>query len=198
MAPIDCRDEMTETEARPIEPTLLEKWALAYLERFASSVENLRRVLRRRVRRRLRDDDEAVRAADALIDALVIRYRDSGLIDDAAYAAGRARARLARGQSLRRIAAGLMAKGVGAEDRAVALQALRETAPDPDLAAACAFARRRRLGPFRPVSFRQWPADRTRELAAFARAGFARREAEAVLACADAEAVAALLAVGPE
>jgi regulatory protein len=73
------------------------------------------------------------------------------------------------------------------------LQALRETAADPNLAAACAFARRRRLGPFR-----RGPADRARELAAFARAGFARREAEAVLGCADPEAVAALLAVEPE
>jgi regulatory protein len=194
---IDCRGKMTETEGKPIEPAMLEKWALGYLERFASSAENLRRVLRRRARRRMHDD-EAVRAADALIDALVIRYRDSGLIDDAAYAAGRARARLARGQSLRRIAAGLMAKGVGADDRAAALQALRETVADPDLAAAYAFARSRRLGPFRPKSFRQGPADRGRELAAFARAGFARREAEAVLACADPEAVAALLAAGPK
>jgi regulatory protein len=176
-----------------IEPALIEKWALGYLERFASSAENLRRVLRRRVRRRMRDDDAAMRAADALIDALVIRYRDTGLIDDAAYAAGRARARLARGQSLRKITAGLMAKGVGADDRAAALQTLRETAPDPDLAAACAFARRRRLGPFRRT-----PGDRARELAAFARAGFARREAEAVLGCADPEAIAALLAPEPE
>ena len=184
---------MAETEPRPIEPALLEKWALGYLERFASSAENLRRVLRRRVRRRMHDDDETVRAADALIDALVIRYRDSGLIDDAAYAAGRARARLARGQSLRRIATGLMAKGVGAENRTAALEALRETTADPDLAAACAFARRRRLGPFR-----RGQADPARELAAFARAGFARREAEAVLGCADAEAIATLLAVGPE
>src|SRR5437660_2283668 len=189
---IDCRGKMTETEGRAIAPAMLEKWALAYLERFASSAENLRRVLRRRVRRRVRDDDETVRAADALIDALVIRYRDSGLIDDAAYAAGRARARLTRGQSLRRIAAGLMAKGVGAEDRAAALQALRETAPDPDLAAACAFARRRRLGPFR-----RGQADPARELAAFARAGFARREAEAVLACVHPEAGAAVLGIGP-
>jgi len=198
VALIDCRGEMTETEARPIEPALLEKWALGYLERFASSAENLRRVLRRRVQRRAGGDAETVRAADALIDALVIRYRDSGLIDDAAYAAGRARTRLARGQSLRRTAAGLMAKAVGADDREAALQALRETVADPDLAAACAFARRRRLGPFRPKSFRQGPADRGRELAAFARAGFARREAEAVLACADPEAVAALLAAGPK
>jgi regulatory protein len=183
---------MAETKATPIEPAVLEKWALGYLERFASSAENLRRVLRRRVRRRA-CDDEAVRAANGLIDALVIRYRDTGLIDDAAYAAGRARARLARGQSLHRIAAGLIAKGVGAEDRATALQALRETEADPDLAAACAFARRRRLGPYRRA-----PADRGRELAAFARAGFARRQAEAVLGCADPEAVIALLAAGSE
>src|ERR1700681_4753581 len=118
----------SESEPAAIGPALLEKWALGYLERFASSAENLRRVLRRRVRRRVRNDEETVRMADGLIDALVIRYRESGLIDDAAYAAGRARARLARGQSLRRIAAGLIAKGVGADDRAAALQALRETA----------------------------------------------------------------------
>jgi regulatory protein len=61
---------------------------------------------------------------------------------------------------------------------------LRADAPDPDLAAACAFARRRRLGPFRRAA-----ADHARELGAFARAGFSRRVAEAVLACADLEAV---------
>jgi regulatory protein len=63
---------------------------------------------------------------------------------------------------------------------------------DPDLAAACAFARRRRLGPFRrdPAT----PQDRSRALAAFARAGFGRRAAESVLACTDPDAVAALLA----
>jgi hypothetical protein len=35
--------------------------------------------------------------------------------------------------------------------------------------------------------------DHRRELAIFARAGFARREAEAVLACADPDAIEALL-----
>jgi regulatory protein len=177
-----------DSEPTPIDAALLEKWALGYLERFASSAENLRRVLRRRVRRRTADT-ETGRQAGVLIDDLVERYRRSGLIDDAAYAAARARGRLARGEPLRRIAAGLAAKGVAAEDRAVALDSLRETAPDPDLAAACAFARRRRLGPYR-----RGTGDRARELAAFARAGFARREAEMVLACADPEAVAALLA----
>jgi regulatory protein len=187
-AAADCRRDMAETEGSAIGPAVLEKWALGYLERFASSAENLRRVLRRRVRRRTSDTETAQRAA-ALIDELVERYRKSGMIDDAAYAAARARGRLARGEPLRRIAAGLAAKGVAAEDRAAALDALRETAPDPDLAAACAFARRRRLGPYR-----RGPADRNRDLGSFARAGFGRREAEAVVGCADPEAVAALLA----
>src|SRR5438105_2266739 len=183
-----CRRDMAETEGSAIGPAVLENWALGYLERFASSAENLRRVLRRRVRRRTGDTETAQRAA-ALIDELVERYRESGIIDDVAYAAARARGRLARGEPLRRIAAGLAAKGVDAEDRAAALDALRETAPDPDLAAACAFARRRRLGPYR-----RGPADPKRDLGSFARAGFGRREAEAVLSCADSEAVAALLA----
>ena len=183
---------MTDRSETDIDNALLEKWALSYLGRFASSAENLRRVLRRRIRRRLGAQREAAAATDSLIDALIARYRGAGLLDDAAYAAARARARLSRGHSLRRIAAGLAAKGVGAEEAAAALRSLRDGDIDPDLAAACAFARRRRLGPFRrdPVS----PGDRDRALAAFARAGFGRQAAEAVLACADPDAVALLLA----
>jgi regulatory protein len=179
----------------PVDRALLETWALSYLERYASSAENLRRVLQRRVRRRTGAgggvDGDAIRAAGALIEALVARYCAAGLVDDAAYAAGRAKSGLARGRSLRRIAAGLAAKGVGAADAAAAVAALRADGADPELAAACAFAQRRRIGPFRrdPAG-----ADRQRELAAFARAGFERRAAEAVLACRDEPAVAALLA----
>jgi len=171
-----------------IDRALIEKWALRHLERYASSAENLRHVLERRVRRRVGSDDDAVRAAAVLIDALILGYRTSGILDDAAYAAGRAKSGLARGRSLRRIAAGLAAKGVGAADAAAAVAALGEGAADPELAAACAFARRRRLGPYRRAA-----ADRRRELAAFALAGFERRTAEAVLACADEAALADLL-----
>jgi regulatory protein len=179
-----------------IAPALLEEWALAYLGRYASSAANLRRVLLRRVRRRFPADHEAVRAASPLIDGLVARYCGAGLLDDAAYAAGRARRRLAQGHSPRRIAAGLAAAGIGAAETAAALAGLQEAASDPELAAACAFARRRRLGPYR-----RRPAihgEQARELAAFARAGFTRRAAETVLACADVEEAAALLVAEAE
>jgi regulatory protein len=174
--------------ANAIDGALIERWALHYLGRYASSAENLRRVLSRRARRRLDDDREALGEARALIDVLVGRYRESGLVDDVAYAGAQARSRLRRGQSLRTIRAGLAAKGIGAGDAAAVLVALREEGGDPDLAAACAFARRRRLGPFR-----RGPGDRGKELAAFARAGFARAAAEAVLGCAGPDEVEALV-----
>jgi regulatory protein len=171
-----------------IDPELLDRWALHYLGHYASSAENLRRVLMRRVRRNC---PEGGPAAVALIDGLVARYRQSGLLDDAAYAAGRVQSLHRRGASLRAMRARLIAKGVAPADVADAVAELRGAAADLDLAAACAFARRRRLGPFRRVA-----ADHARELGAFARAGFGRRVAEAVLACADVEAVEALAREG--
>lgn len=177
-------------EMAAVDAAQLEKWALAYLGRYASSAENLRLVLRRRVRRRLGNGDrDALAEAEGLIETLVVRYRAAALLDDNAYAAARARREVARGRSLRRIAAGLTAKGIGPDEASAALAGLREGGADPDLEAACAFARRRRLGPYRTH-----PAERARELAAFARSGFDRRTAEAVLACTDEEAAAALLA----
>ena len=178
---------MAESE---IGSDLLERWALHYLGRYASSAENLRRVLTRRVRRRT---PEAVPAAGTLIDALVARYRESGLLDDAAYATARVHSLHRRGESMRAMRARLAAKGVPAADVADAVSGLRVAAPDPDLAAACVFARRRRLGPFRRAA-----ADHARELGAFARAGFSRRVAEAVLACPDIAAVEMLARGEPE
>ena len=173
-----------KVEHSEIGPELLERWALHYLGNYASSAENLRRVLTRRVRRR---SPEAVLAAAPMIVALVARYRELGLLDDAAYAAARVQSLHRRGASMRAMRGRLTAKGVSAADIADAVSGLRAVAPDPDLAAACAFARRRRLGPFRRAA-----ADHMRELGAFARAGFSRRMAETVLACPDVAAVEAL------
>jgi regulatory protein len=166
-----------------IEPETIERWALLYLGHYASSAENLRRVLLRRVRRRLPGAAAAPPQAAAAIEAVVARYRQSGLLDDLVYAEGRARSWHRRGAPSQQIRARLMAKGVAPAVAADAVATLHAEAIDLDLAAACAFARRRRLGPYR-----RGAADRARELAAFARAGFSRQAAQAVLACTDAAA----------
>ncbi|HEV2300258.1 MAG TPA: RecX family transcriptional regulator [Stellaceae bacterium] len=174
---------------------LLERWALFYLARYASSAENLRRILLRRLRRRAPLDREASARARALIEGLVAGYERQGLIDDRAYAEGRARSLLRHGTPPPAIGMRLRAKGVAPDIASGALAALAAESGEVDLglAAACAFARRRRLGPYRRAG-----AERAKELAAFARAGFARAIAEAVLACKDAEAAEALIRREPD
>lgn len=94
----------------------LENAALYYLQRYASSAENLRRVLMRRVDRSARAHDTDPEEGAKLVDDLVQRYRDAKLVDDAAYATMRVASLRRRGGSARAIRANLMAKGVSNDD----------------------------------------------------------------------------------
>ncbi len=159
---------------RKATPAYLERAALFYLDRYATSAENLRQVLRRKVARSTRLHDSDPVAGHAAIEALIARFLDSGLLDDGRYAEARARSLSRRGLSLRGIRMQLLQKGVGEAEIAAALAGLREEAGDPELAAALAYARRRRLGPYRVGSQggAQREAQRERDLAALARRGF--------------------------
>ncbi|MCC7049101.1 MAG: RecX family transcriptional regulator [Alphaproteobacteria bacterium] len=167
--PFDGRDRRRKV-ARPATRERLEKAALAYLERYASSAENLRRVLMRRVDRsaRLCGTDRAEGAG--WVDALIERYRRSGLIDDRTYAEAATRSLRRRGGSARMVRMKLKAKGVDADTVSAALDAASEGDADSEHKAAKAYARRRRLGPYAPAATRK--ERRMRDLAALARAGF--------------------------
>jgi regulatory protein len=157
------------TAARPpgrVTEAYLQRAALAYLERFASSAETLRRVLRRKVDKRCRARDEDPAEFGELVDAVVAQAVSSGLVDDTRYAEGRAATLRRRGGSARVITAKLAAKGV---DRAVIEAALQGGPEDEELVAAHALARRRRIGPYRGADR---AAFRARDLGVLARAGF--------------------------
>lgn len=166
-------------------PESLERAAYAYLARYSAPAGHLRRILLARVARSARFHATDPAAGAAVVEAIVARLRDQGLLDDPAYAHATARRLLRRGAPRRAIGARLRAKGVGAEDAAAALAALRHEAADPDLAAGLAFARRRRLGPFRPEAERA--SRRLRDLAAFTRQGFAPDVARRVVDARDLE-----------
>jgi regulatory protein len=166
--------------------------ALHYLERFASSAENLRRVLMRRVRRAAAHHDSDPAEGAALVEALILRFQQSGLLDDPRYAAAKAASLQRRGGSRRVIAGRLARQGVAAELIAETLHG----SDGSDLAAACAFIRRRRLGVYRASASRPGAPEKDsvmKDMAALARAGFSFDIARRVLACADIEAVEALL-----
>lgn len=157
-------------------------------------------MLRRKARREARHHGMEQAVVDAMVGAVVDRVRAAGYLDDAAFAAGRARGLSGRGRSLRRVRADLAARGVGREDAEAAIERLRSERPEPDLAAAVALARRKRLGPWRePPEDR--PAARARDMAALARAGFDSAVVREVVAAATPdeleERLAELLAEAP-
>lgn len=166
---------MAAPRPKKVDPAYLERAALYYLERYASSSANLRRVLMRKVQKRsFGSEDGAPPEAAAWIDAVVEKLTRLKLLDDAAYAEGRTRRLYAEGKSLGRIKQTLAAKGIRSEAAEAALDNLREESAEPvsDLPAAIAYARRRRLGPFRadPETRREM---RQKDMAALARRGFA-------------------------
>lgn len=164
--PSSSPGERTERRPpRPVTEAYLERAALSYLERFASSAENLRRVLRRKVETRCRLRGEEAEPFLALVDPVVARTVSSGLVDDRRYAEARVASFRRRGASTRGIKAKLAAKGVG---RGTVDVALAEEDGD-ERSAAIALARRRKIGPYRPgerAAFRQ------KDMAVLARAGF--------------------------
>lgn len=150
---------------RKVTPAYLQRAAMSYLERYASSAENLRRVLRRKVDKRCRLRGEDPAEFHEMIDEVVAKSLRSGLIDDARYAEARVATLRRRGGSARAIQAKLSAKGINRSTIAAAL----EGEEGDEQEAARAFARRRRLGPFRPGERAPY---RDKDLAALARAGF--------------------------
>jgi regulatory protein len=119
------------------------------------------------------------------------RLTDARAIDDEVYAGLRARSLHRRGLSGRAIAHRLFQKGIEAETVQDAVKGLVDEAEEPDWVAACRFARKRRLGPFRADEDRR--ARRERDLAAMARAGFSFDLARRAVDAEDAETILEIL-----
>lgn len=175
---------------RKVTEASLDRSALAYLERFAASAESLRRVLLRKVEHSARAHDTDRADGAAWIEALIERYRRSGLLDDRVYAEARTASLRRQGRSARSIAERLARKGVGREVIDEALAPTRT--PAEELGAAARLAHRRRLGPFRPEAERG--EHRERDLAVLGRAGFSFDIARKVILAESTDALDALIA----
>ena len=154
---------------RKATPKRLERAALHYLERYASSSENLRRVLMRRVERSARKYGTDREEGATAVDEIVRKFTELGYLNDKAYAEMRVAGLHRRGTSGRAIRYRLTLKGVPEDDIEAALEALAEDVVDPDRSAAIAYARRRRIGPWRRDNRDRF---RDRDLAALGRQGF--------------------------
>ena len=143
----------------PLDTAKLERLALRYVERFATTRGKLTDYLRRKIRERGWDGEPADPAA------LAERMAGLGYVDDRAFAEARASALGRRGLGARRVAGALREARIGEEDAEAVAPAIEARAVD----AALTFARRRRIGPFGspPVD----RAAREKQLGAMLRAG---------------------------
>lgn len=160
--------------ARPITAKYLQNAATFYLERYPTTAEGLRRVLKRRVKRAEMLDAPIMENVSRAIEEIVARFVAAGVVDDKAFAQTKARALHRRGTSSRLTRQKLKMAGIDGDTLDKAMDALdQELDTDParrEWTAAVALARRRRLGPFRPEAERK--EKRARDLAAMARGGF--------------------------
>lgn len=143
----------------PLDAAALDGLAIRYLGRFATTRARLRDYLQRKLRERGWAGDDP-----PPVDAIVERCAAAGYVDDAAFATARSRSLGRRGYGNARVTAALAAAGVAA---GVANAVKQDEASA--FAAADAFARRRRIGPYAATA--PSPDDQRRALAAMVRAG---------------------------
>lgn len=178
---------------KKITATYLHNSGLYYLQRFAASTGQFRRVMQRKIDKSCLFHKEQNRE-DCLriLDELIQTFQRSGLLNDEGYATGAIRSLRHRGLSTRAIIAKMDMRGISSE---ITQRTLREIDNDsvenPDLIAALRVARRRRVGPFRKSDSVD-DAAKDKALAALARSGFSydicnralamsREEAEALI-----------------
>ena len=123
----------------PLDAAKLDRLALRYVERYATTRGKLRDYLKRKIRERGWAEDTAADVA-----ALADRMAALGYVDDRGFAEARVGAMGRRGLGARRIAGELRAAGIEAADT----EAVQPAIVDQAETSAIAFARRRRLGPF--------------------------------------------------
>ena len=161
----------------PLDRAALERMALRYVERFATTRGKLTDYLQRKIRERGWEGETADPRA------LAQRMADLGYVDDRLYAESKAAALTRVGLGARRVTMALRHAGVEEADSDELIPAIREQA----VAAALVFARRKRIGPY-GVPDRD-RAVRDRQLAAMLRAGHALDVSRRIVAATDEEAL---------
>ena len=155
------------SDAPPVSAETLMRMATYYLAQRAASARRMEEVLARKIRRRCEKreiEPPSQEAVAAMIAPVIARLVEAKLLDDQAYARGRAASLAAKGRPAWRIKADLKQHGIDPEADGVA----EAVDLDPDTQARIV-ARRRRLGPSRPGERLPY---RERDIPPLARAGF--------------------------
>jgi regulatory protein len=154
------RREPSARAKPPYDSEALERAALSYAGRYATTRARLAAYLRRKLRER-----GWAGAEPPPVESLVGRMAELGYVDDRGFACARAASLSRRGYGARRVDAALRAAGIAEEESVDA----RRIAAAAAWSAALRYAERRRLGPFAAAAPDRPAAQKA--LAAMLRAG---------------------------
>ncbi len=154
----------------PLNSADLERFALRYVERYATTRAKLTAYLSRKLRERGWDGEKSPDP-----EGLAERMAELGYVNDRLYAESKAGSMARRGLGARRVREALRFAGVEAEDT----EALAPVIEAEGVSSAIAFARRKRIGPYgREVADRSL---QDKQMAAMIRAGHSPGLARAIV-----------------
>lgn len=168
----------TKATPPPLDPSSLERLALRYVERYATTRGRLTDYLRRKLRERGWGEETPARPEE-----LAERMAELGYVNDRLYAEAKAGSLARRGFGGRRIGHALRDAGVVGEDAASVAPMVEEEA----VPSALAFARRKRIGPFSAEQAERKLQEK--QLAAMLRAGHALDLSRSIVRMAPGEDV---------
>jgi len=175
-------EKTKKKKPRKITPKYLENSAMYYLERFSSSSENLRQVMKRKIYKSCKFyGDDNISEKEEWLSDLINKFQRIGYLNDESYALSKIRGYRYSGDSKKKIISKLASKGVSADIINNSLTAVDEEMfeEDGEIESARKYIRKRRFGKYRTKEV----DDKTlsKELASLARAGFNYDIAKSVL-----------------
>ena len=139
--------------------------AVWYVERYATSSENLRKYLKRKVR-----DTHLSLGSEEIIQKIINEFKDQKIINDKLFAEGKLRNLILRGWSINKSIYKLKQLGVSEIDIEICLEEMKSENYELDLFAAARLVKKRSIGAFRRVEFND--KVKAKEFGIMSRAGF--------------------------
>lgn len=153
-----------------ISQTYLHNSGLYYLQRYSSSVENFRRVFKRKIIKSCSfHTDQNPEECLELLEGIIENFVRSNLLNDETYAYGKISSLRRIGQSKQSVVQKMQMKGINSELIDQTLQKIDGQNENSEFDAALIFAKRKKIGPFASANKE---VHHTKQLAMMARAGF--------------------------
>jgi regulatory protein len=175
----DKKTRKAPRKPKKISETYLHNAGLYYLQRYAASSAQFRKVMRRKIMKSCRvHSDQNLEECYEMLERLIVKFNEVGLLNDEVYTTAKVKTLRRQGRSQKYIHAKMYEKGIDSDLTAKHLSDIDGDVYQAEIDAARIFARKRKFKAFDDIKDGNLYK---KALGAFARAGFSYDVAQAVL-----------------